>query len=100
MPADAIPWRRNLAIAVAAIAVDGFALRLASHPAAWWQVAAAALLFSYANHCLFALGHEAVHGVLLPWRRGNEWLGSLLAASFPQSFCLQRAFHLCHHRRN
>lgn len=97
---ERIPWRTNLTVAVGALAACAACLWCASHATRWWQVLAAALLFSFINHTLFILVHEAVHGVLLPWRRGNELAGSLLAATFPQSFCLQRAFHLSHHRNN
>lgn len=99
MPDAAIPWRRNLALATLALGVDAACLWLAAH-GTWWQALLAAAVFSFSNHTLFALGHEAVHGVLLPWRRANEAAGSLLAATFPQAFTLQRAFHLSHHRHN
>jgi fatty acid desaturase len=95
-----IPWRLNLLVAALALAVDAACLFLAAHAPAWWWIALAAIVFSFSNHTLFALVHEAVHGVLMPSRRANELIGSLLAATFPQSFCLQRAFHLSHHRNN
>lgn len=96
----AIPWRGNLLIAALALSVDVVCLWSAAHAAEWWQVALAAAVFSFSNHTLFVLGHEAVHGVAMPRRLANEAFGSLLAATFPQAFTLQRAFHLCHHRGN
>jgi fatty acid desaturase len=95
-----IPWRANLMIAVLALAMDAGCLWTASHAQAWPLILVAALVFSFSNHTLFAIVHEAVHGILMPSRYWNECLGSLLAATFPQAFCLQRAFHLSHHRNN
>jgi fatty acid desaturase len=94
------PWIGNLAIIAGALAADAACLWYAAHAPSWWAIALAAILFSFSNHTLFAIVHEAVHGVLLPSRTANELAGSMLAATFPQSFCLQRAFHLSHHRNN
>jgi fatty acid desaturase len=58
------------------------------------------LLFSYTNHTMYALLHEAVHGVFHSKRWVNDWAGRWAAAFFPTSYRLQRAFHLTHHRFN
>jgi fatty acid desaturase len=94
------PWVGNLAIIAVAVGTDAACLWYAAHAPTWWAIAMASVVFSFSNHTLFAIGHEAVHGVLLPNRTANELAGSILAATFPQSFCLQRAFHLSHHRNN
>lgn len=59
-----------------------------------------ALLFSYINHMMYALLHEAVHGAFHQRRWINEAAGRWAAAFFPTSYRLQRAFHLTHHRYN
>jgi fatty acid desaturase len=90
----------NVLIMLAALSIDAACLWYAAHAPSWWEIALAAIVFSFSNHTLFALVHEAVHGVLFPKHMANEFVGSLLAATFPQTFCLQRAFHLSHHRNN
>ncbi len=60
----------------------------------------AALVFSYSNHAVYALLHEAVHGTFHRDRRINDWAGRWAAAFFPTSYRLQRSFHLTHHRNN
>lgn len=59
-----------------------------------------ALLFSYFNHTMYALLHEAVHATFHSNRRVNDWAGRWAASFFPTSYRLQRAFHLTHHRDN
>ncbi len=100
LPQFAIPAARNLAIAAAAIGVSLACLWAASHAHAWWGMAAAALIFSFANNTVFSLHHEAVHGAFHPDRRVNEAAGVLFAAFFPTIFSVQRVSHLGHHRRN
>lgn len=86
-------------------------LLLSASVAACWLLRAAsvsqgpvvliyAIMFSYTNHMMYALLHEAVHGVLHSHRRVNDWGGRWAAAFFPTSYRLQRAFHLTHHRFN
>ncbi len=98
--ADPIPAALNLVLVALALGLALACLWLASHALSLGLCLAAAFVFSYANHTLFALLHEAVHGVLHPDRRVNEALGRVLAAMFPTGLGLQRAFHLGHHRRN
>ncbi len=59
-----------------------------------------ALLFSYVNHSMYALLHEAIHATFHSDRRVNDWAGRWAAGFFPTSYRLQRAFHLTHHRDN
>lgn len=65
-----------------------------------WSLLPAVLLFSYSNHCVYALLHEAIHGAFHSNRRVNDWAGRWCSAFFPTSYRLQRAFHLTHHRNN
>ena len=55
----------------------------ASHTESWgWRIAAA-LAFSFVNNTIFALLHEAVHGLVHPRRAVNDAFGRLMAAFFP-----------------
>lgn len=60
----------------------------------------ALLLFSYSNHSIYALLHEAIHGSFHGNRWVNDCCGRWCAAFFPTSYRLQRSFHLTHHRNN
>ena len=96
----AIPSRLNLAVGAAAIVAACSCLWIAAHASAWWQIALAALAFSFVNNTIFSLHHEAVHRVFHadPWV--NEVAGMQFAAFFPTIFSIQRISHLGHHRRN
>lgn len=94
------PWPATLLIACTALAVNGACLWIAAHASSISAAILAAMIFSFSNHTIFVVVHEAVHGISMPSRFANEVFGSILAATFPQSFCLQRAFHLSHHRNN
>ncbi|MEQ1568095.1 MAG: fatty acid desaturase [Myxococcota bacterium] len=89
----------NLVLLAAMSAAAGGALWVASHGGAAGLVAGA-VGFSFVNHGLFALLHEAVHGGLHPDPRVNRWAGRFAAAWFPTGFALQRALHLNHHHNN
>lgn len=96
----AIPARLNLCLLLGCSLAAAGLLWAASHASSWWLRVLAALAFSYCNHTLYALLHEAVHSALHPWTRVNAWGGRLAAAFFPTTFALQKAFHLNHHRNN
>lgn len=95
----AIPGALNVALLTLASASAAALLWTASHSRLWIAVAAA-IAFSFVGNTLFALLHEAVHGVFHPRTVWNRWGGRLAAAWFPTGFQLQRAFHLTHHRNN
>jgi len=98
-PRPSPPGLRNIIIALfAMISVMG-CLWVAAHVGGWWLPLAAAG-FAFSNFVLFQLMHEAVHGIFHRRRLLNEIAGSFIAALFPHAFCLQRAFHLSHHRNN
>lgn len=94
-----IPGTLNVALTIAAAAACCGALWLASHGAAW-QIALAAIAFSFVANTMFSLLHESVHGIAHANRAVNETLGRFAAAFFPTSLSLQRVFHLGHHARN
>lgn len=95
-----IPGRLNLLILVGAATISASALYAASHAPSWLGILLAALIFSFSTNTLFALLHEAVHGVFHKTKSINLWSGRLAAAFFPTGFQVQRAFHLTHHRNN
>lgn len=94
-----IPGTLNAVLALAVAAACCAALRFASHGTAW-QIALAAVAFSFLNNTMFALLHESVHGIAHQRRGMNEALGRFAAAFFPTSLSLQRIFHLAHHAHN
>ena len=89
----------NSACAALAFALSWGCLYVASRGQAW-QVALAVWGFAVANFALFALMHEATHGLAAVSRRLNDGLGMVCGWAFPQSFTLQRQAHMGHHRRN
>jgi fatty acid desaturase len=95
-----IPAAMNAGIAIAAMTIALVSLRTASQASHWMVVAAAAMVFSFANNTIFSLMHECVHGVFHPNRRVNEFAGVIFAAFFPTAFEIQRISHFGHHRRN
>ncbi|MEJ0010909.1 MAG: fatty acid desaturase [Alphaproteobacteria bacterium] len=54
----------------------------------------------WVNNMQWGLIHEAVHKILHPNARTNEWMGRLLAAMLGASFVVLRFGHLMHHRLN
>lgn len=94
-----IPGTLNVALTIAAASACAFALWAASHGTPW-QMALAAIAFSFVGNTMFSLLHESVHGIAHANRRANEVLGIFAAAFFPTSLSLQRVFHLAHHARN
>lgn len=94
-----IPGRLNLVL-LACLSVLNLALLWAASHRDGWILLPLILIFSYSNHTVYALLHEAVHGAFHSDRRVNDWAGRWCAAFFPTSYRLQRSFHLTHHRNN
>jgi fatty acid desaturase len=95
-----IPVRRNVAIIVAQLAAVAACFWLARAAGAWWQLGLLALGFGVLMNSVYAIIHEAEHGILLPDRRANDAVGVVLAALFPAPFHLIRQGHIGHHLRN
>jgi fatty acid desaturase len=89
----------NWLILIGAFCAVWYCLWSASH-GPWWRMLLAAVGFALFNNTLFALLHEAVHGVASPSLTRNELMGHLTAVILPTSFTMQRVGHLGHHRRN
>lgn len=100
MTNERIPSGLNALLLVGAAAIGATALFFASHTSSLLVLLLAALIFSYAANMLFALLHEAVHGVLFEDATLNTWGGRFASAWFPTGLSLQRAFHLNHHKHN
>ena len=95
-----IPWRLNCAIVMAQVAAAFGIFWLAALATAWWQLAVLTLAMAIVGNSLYASLHEAEHGMLLPIRFYNDFLGALLGLFFPAPFHLLRQGHLGHHLRN
>jgi len=96
----AIPSALNIALALLSTSTACALLWFVSHTHSLLYRVAGAIAFSYINNTVFALLHEAVHGVFHRSAAWNTFFGRWLAAFFPTAFTLQRFFHLGHHRRN
>jgi fatty acid desaturase len=96
----AIPARRNLLIIVLLLLATGAIFWLTAAAGAWWQVGLLALTFAVIGNSIYAIVHEAEHGMLHPNRRVNDGLGVMMALFFPAPFHLLRQGHLGHHLRN
>jgi len=89
----------NTLILVLALLTCAACLWAASH-LAWGWALLAAFVFAHVANTLFALVHEAVHGVASTSTMWNNTLGRVAGWVFPLSFTLQRIAHLGHHQRN
>lgn len=95
-----IPARTNLVIiGVQLLAVAACLLGLRDY-ADGWRLAGWAVAFAVVMNSVYAMIHEAEHGVLHPNPRINEAAGVLLALFFPAPYHLIRQGHIGHHLRN
>lgn len=95
-----IPVRRNLCITATLVTLFVAIMLTAARADAAWQVALLAAAFAIVGNSIYAIIHEAEHGMLHPNRRINDTLGTGLAVLFPAPYHLIRQGHLGHHRRN
>jgi fatty acid desaturase len=65
-----------------------------------WPLVALALAFGILMNSVYAIIHEAEHGILFVDRRRNDAAGVALALLFPAPFHLIRQGHIGHHLRN
>src|SRR5881394_3445315 len=94
-----IPGRLNAMIIVCQLAALGGFLFAASRVQSWRGILLLALGFGILLNSMYAIIHEAEHGILFPDRRWNDAAGSVLALFFPAPFHLIRQGHLGHHMR-
>jgi fatty acid desaturase len=95
-----IPWRLNLLIVVVQSVAAISLLAMIRHADQGWHLAILALGFAIIGNSVYAMMHEAEHGILHPNRRWNDSIGVYLALYFPAPFHLLRQGHLGHHWRN
>ena len=94
-----IPTLTNLAIIVLQLAAV-FGCFLGVRAAEGWQVLLWAVAFGVVMNSVYAVIHEAEHGVLHPHPEINAALGVLMALFFPAPYHLIRQGHIGHHQRN
>ena len=96
-----IPGKLNIAIFFVAASVCILCLKICS--SGYYSILpglVAAIVFSYFANTIFALLHEAVHGVFSANRKTNYMFGVFAGCFFPTSYNLQKMYHLSHHTNN
>lgn len=95
---DDLPVKRNLALIVLAVLAHGYLLfglpALMQASALYLLLLPLALLLVITNGVLV---HEAIHGLVWPSSRGNEFVGRLCGVLVGVCFDLQRYDHIQHH---
>jgi fatty acid desaturase len=98
----AIPQMGNVALALGFVAINGY--QLVGLPALVHRQGARALWFlvpgALLNNTMWALLHEAIHGVLLASRPANHRWGRVLGILFGSPYRLLKESHLLHHKYN
>jgi fatty acid desaturase len=95
-----IPVRWNLIVIAVQIVAFIVILSGAALATSWWQLFALSIAFAIVGNSIYAIVHEAEHGLLHPSHRVNELLGICMALLFPAPYHLLRQGHLGHHCRN
>ena len=95
-----IPEALNAAIVVAQLVLIFTCFWAASVLQAWWQVCLLAAGFALLMVSVYAIIHEAEHGILFRNQRLNTLGGVVTSAFFPGPFHLLRQGHIGHHLRN
>jgi len=95
-----IPSRVNAVVMTAQLCGIAACIAAARHDLAWWQLAVLAAVFGLIMNSVYAIIHEADHGMLFAGRRLNDASGILMSLFFPAPFHLLRQGHLGHHQRN
>jgi fatty acid desaturase len=96
----AIPNRLNLAVLLGQIAVVAGCFVALPRLGSGWALAGVTLVFAIVMNSVYAIIHEAEHGMLFSNGFWNDLAGSLMAMLFPAPFHLIRQGHLGHHLRN
>lgn len=95
-----IPAGWNAAILLVQLAAIAACIAAAREPASWGRLALLAVAFGVVMNSVYAIIHEADHGMLFEDRRANDAGGVLMSLFFPAPFHLLRQGHLGHHMRN
>lgn len=99
-PRYAIPQTLNAAIMIAQLAGIAGCLAAAARVSGAGERLALAAVFGLLMNSVYAIIHEADHGMLFRDRRLNDAGGVLMSLWFPAPFHLLRQGHLGHHMRN
>jgi fatty acid desaturase len=95
-----IPWKLNGLIMAAQLAGIGACLIGARSVQGPWELLLLAAAFGVLMNSVYAIIHEADHGMLFANRVMNDTGGVLMSLFFPAPFHLLRQGHLGHHLRN
>jgi fatty acid desaturase len=95
-----IPEVLNGLIILAQLSAIAVCLWLVRSADTAWALAALAAAFGVVMNSVYAIIHEADHGMLFANRRLNDAGGVLMSLFFPGPFHLLRQGHLGHHLRN
>jgi len=95
-----IPSALNAAIMAVQLCAIGVCLAYVRLDLTWWQLGLLAAGFGVLMNSVYAIIHEADHGMLFPDRRLNDAGGIVMSTFFPAPFHLLRQGHLGHHLRN
>jgi fatty acid desaturase len=95
-----IPGRWNAAIMTVQLAAIAACLVAARDVGGGWPLVLLAIGFGVVMNSVYAIIHEADHGMLFEDRRLNDAGGVLMSLFFPAPFHLLRQGHLGHHLRN
>ena len=98
--AHPIPSVLNIRIIVAQVAALAGCFWAAAHVHQWWVILGLCVAFGMLMNSVYAIIHEAEHGMLFANRAANEIAGMLMALFFPAPFHLLRQGHIGHHLRN
>ncbi|HUR45219.1 MAG TPA: fatty acid desaturase, partial [Candidatus Saccharimonadales bacterium] len=97
---DRIPVRLNLLIVAAQLLAIGGSLYAALKVRSNLELAGLTVGFAILMNSVYAIIHEAEHGILLRNRFWNNVAGACMALFFPAPFHLIRQGHIGHHMRN
>jgi fatty acid desaturase len=95
-----IPAAGNAQIILVQLSAIGICVGIAAQPLTPWGLLALAATFGVVMNSVYAVIHEADHGMLFTDRRLNDAGGMLMSLFFPAPFHLLRQGHLGHHMRN
>lgn len=95
-----IPNRTNAAVVVVQLVLVTACLYGAKLVDMGWELVGLAACFGLVMNSVYAVIHEAEHGILFSNRSVNDTVGTLMALFFPAPFHLIRQGHLGHHLRN
>jgi fatty acid desaturase len=95
-----IPAALNASIMAVQLAAIAACTLVAARPLTTWGLFALSVAFGVVMNSVYAVIHEADHGMLFTDRRLNDAGGALMSLFFPAPFHLLRQGHLGHHLRN